>query len=70
VKFDKSASEVPKCAAYLAAYTRKVVRVEHVPRVSDDMADLADELSRKKELAKEHMRQLLKNVEYTEIKEQ
>jgi len=68
VKCDKSASEVLKCAAYLAAFTGTTLRIEHVPRVSDEMANLADELSRKREPEKENVKRILKSVGFTEIK--
>ena len=47
VKEDSTATEILKCAAYMAAYTGATIHVEHVGRVSNDMAELADELSRK-----------------------
>ena len=47
VKNDKSASEILKCVHYLSGINGTVVNVDHVDRVSDDMAKLADELSRR-----------------------
>ena len=47
VKNDKSASEILKCVHYLSGLMGTTVNVEHMERVSDDMAELADELSRK-----------------------
>ena len=47
VKNDRSASGVLKCVHYLSGINGTVVNVDHVGRVSDDMAKLADELSRR-----------------------
>ena len=48
VKNDKkTASEVLKRVHYISSLTGTTVNVEHVDRVSDDMAELADELSRR-----------------------
>ena len=47
VKNDSSASEVLKTAQYLAAFLGITVHVKHVPRMSDSLAQMADELSRK-----------------------
>ena len=47
VKNDRSASEILKCVHYLSGINGTVVNVDHVGRVSDDMAKLADELSRR-----------------------
>ena len=67
VKCDKSASEVLRCAAYLAAYTGTTIRVEHVPRVSDKMSELADELSRKEEPEQSTVKEILQEVNYKEV---
>ena len=48
VKTDKSASEVLKGVHYLSGLLGTTVHVEHVDRISTDMAQLADELSRMK----------------------
>ena len=48
VKTDKSASEVLKGVHYLSGLLGTTVHVEHVDRISTDMAQLAEELSRKK----------------------
>ena len=47
VKNDYSATEVLKAVQYLAGFLGVTVFVEHVPRMSDPMAAMADELSRK-----------------------
>ena len=44
---DKSASEVLKSVHYLSGLLGTTVNVEHVDRVSNEMAELADELSRR-----------------------
>ena len=46
-KNDKTASEVLRAVQYLAGVQGVTVHVKHVPRKSDDLADLADEISRK-----------------------
>ena len=67
VKNDNSATEVLKSVAYLAAYTGTRVTVEHVPRVSDEMADLADELSRKTLSKCDRINMKLKEINYRKI---
>ena len=49
VKNEKTASEVLKAVQYLAGFMGVTVHVEHVPRMSDPLAKVADELSRKTE---------------------
>ena len=44
---NKSASEVLKSVHNLSGLMGTTVNVEHVDRVSEEIADLADELSRK-----------------------
>ena len=53
VKNDKTASEVLKSVHYLSGINGTTVNVEHVGRVSNDLAELADELSRKEYSSKE-----------------
>ena len=53
MKNNKSASEVLKSVHYLRGSIGTTVNVEHVDRVSDDLAELADELSRKEHSSKE-----------------
>ena len=47
VKNDESASEILKAAKYLSGYLGATIYVEHVGRMSEELACLADELSRK-----------------------
>ena len=47
VKNNKSASEVLRSVHYLSGSMGTTVNVEHVDRVSDDLAELADQLYRK-----------------------
>ena len=47
LKNDKSAYEILKSVHYLSRLNGTVVNVEHMDRVSDDLAKLADELSRR-----------------------
>ena len=49
VKNDKSASEILKSVHYLSGLSGTTINVEHVDRVSDDLAKLADELSRREQ---------------------
>ena len=48
IKYDSSASEILKCVHYMAAHLGATIHVEHVPRMSCEMAALADEMSRKR----------------------
>ncbi len=47
VKFDEVATEILRCVHILASYLGTKVTVKHVPRMSVDLAELADKLSRK-----------------------
>ena len=47
VKNDSSASEVLKTAQYMAAFLGITVHLKHVAKMSDTLAQMADELSRK-----------------------
>ena len=47
VKNDESASEILKAAKYLAGYLGTTIYVEHVGRMYEELACMADELSRK-----------------------
>jgi len=67
VKNDKTATEVLKCVAYIAGFIGCTVYVEHVPRNSDEMAELVDELSRRKDSKKRHINEKLENIEYKEV---
>ncbi len=57
VKFDESATEILKCVNILACFLGVHVVVKHVPRMTGDLASLADILSRKPshEWAKSHL---------------
>ncbi len=46
IKFDAAATMILKCVHVLSAYLGALVRIKHVPRMSNDMASLADEMSR------------------------
>ena len=46
---DEIASEILKCVSYLAGYLGATVHVEHVNRMSEDLAKLADEMLRRSE---------------------
>ena len=47
VRNDRTASEVLKAAQYMAAFLGVTIYVRHVPRVSNPLAHMADEISRK-----------------------
>ena len=47
LKNDRAASEVLKSVMYLAAFLGVKIHVRHVPRMTDSLAQMADELSRK-----------------------
>ena len=47
VKNDRAASEVLKSVTYLAAFLGVKIHVRHVPRMTDSLAQMANELSRK-----------------------
>ena len=59
---DESASEVLKAVHYLSGILGTTVNVEHVGRVSDEMAVLADELSRKQSSSCPEARKALERV--------
>jgi len=67
VKEDSTATEILKCAAYMAAYTGATIHVEHVGRVSNDMAELADELSRKKKTENWKMEKFVSEDKFREV---
>ena len=47
VKNDESASEILKAAKYVSGFLGTTIYMEHVGRMSEDLASMADELSRK-----------------------
>lgn len=51
VKGDKNASDVLKAVCYLSSYLGTTVFVNHVPRKSDSLSELADELTRRSDSA-------------------
>ena len=67
VKNDKTATEVLKCVAYMAGFIGCTVYVEHVPRNSDEMAELVDELSRRKDSKRKQINEILEKIEYKEV---
>ena len=68
VKNDKSASKVITCVGYLSALLGTTVHVEHVGRMSDEMASLADELSRRNESRNKQAQAALDKAERREVK--
>ena len=68
VKNDKAASKIIKCIGYIAALLGTRVYVEHVDRMSDEMASLADELSRKCTAKDKIAQKALNRAEKREVK--
>ena len=67
VKNDESASEVLKSVHYISGFFGTTVHVEHVDRVSNDMAELADELSRKASSSKGRALRALKDAKFRAV---
>ena len=59
---DRSATEVLKSVKYVAGYLGVTVHVNHVDRVSNEMATLADELSRRADSKSEQARSVMKRA--------
>ena len=66
VKEDKYATEILKCAQYMSGYLGSTIHVEHQPRKSDEMSNLADELSRRKTSNHAESREALENAVFRE----
>ena len=64
VKNDKSASEVLKAVRYLGGFLGASIFIQHVGRMSDDMASLADELSRRERSKNWRFSEALEKAEY------
>jgi len=64
VKNDSTATEIVQCAHYLAAYLGSTIHVDHMPRNSDDMSELADELSRKNSSESKRKQKALEKAEF------
>ena len=67
VKNDSTASEILRCAQYLAGFLGTTIFVDHVGRMSDDLAGLADELSRKETSTKENGARALSYAEFRRV---
>ena len=67
VKYDSTANEILKCVHLLSAHLGVSVYVEHVPRMSDDMASLADELSRRESPKDHKLRKVLRESEERKV---
>ena len=68
VKQDETASEVLKSVQYISSVLGTVVNVQHVDRVSDELAELADELSRRKQSKKPEACKALESAEFREVR--
>ena len=64
---DSTASEILRCAQYLAGFLGTAIFVDHVGRMSDDLAGLADELSRKETSTKENGARALSYAEFRRV---
>ena len=67
VKNDKTASEVLKAVRYLGGFLGASIFVEHVGRMTSDMASLADELSRRPMSRCQRSRSALENAEFRPV---
>ena len=67
VKNDETASEILKTISYLAGYLGATVHVEHVNRMSEDLAKLADEMSRRSESRDAVSRLVLEKALFREV---
>ena len=67
VRNDRTASEVLKAAHYLASFLGVTIHVEHVPRMSNTLAEIADELSRKENSYKGRTNRILSNGIFLEV---
>ena len=67
MKNDSTASEILKSAQYLAGFLGTTIFVDHVGRMSDDLAGLADELSRKETSTKESGARALWYAEFRRV---
>ena len=63
VNLDGSATEILKCVSYMAAFLGVTVYVEQVGRMSCHMAEMADELSRRKMPSGEEVKKVLAGKE-------
>ena len=68
VNKDDTASEVLKCVRCLAGYLGARVVIEHVGRMSTEMASLADEMSRREISLSETTNRALRQAEFRVVK--
>ena len=68
VSKDDTASEVLKCVRYLSGYLGARVFIEHVGRMSTEMASLADEMSRREISLSETTNRALRQAEFRVVK--
>ena len=67
VKQDEAASEVLKAVKYLAGFLGTTIHVEHVHRMSDDLASLADEMSRREVCRSQKGIKALENAHFSPV---
>ena len=67
VKGDKTASEILKAARYLAGFLGTTIYIEHVDRMSSEMASLADELSRRESCKDPETAEKLKEAYFSPV---
>ena len=67
VRNDETATEVLKSVSYLAGYLGTIVHVEHVDRMSEEMACLADEMSRRRVSKNAAFQEALETSERREV---
>ena len=68
VKNDETATEILKSARYLAGCLGTRIFIEHVDRMSEEMASLADELSRRESPRSENWQRALAESEFRAVK--
>ena len=64
VKNDAIATEILKSVSYISGYLGSIIHVEHVGRMSEDLAELADELSRRDSSKDSERREILRRALY------
>ena len=67
VKGDKTASEILKAARHMAGLLGSTIYIDHVDRMSSEMASLADELSRREKSKNPEIAERLKRALYRPV---
>ena len=67
VKNDVIATEILKSVSYISGYLGSIIHVEHVGRMLEDLAELADELSRRDSSKDSERREILRKALYRPV---